>query len=121
MVLFKKTIGQKGENLACQFLKKQGYKILARNSKFRFGEIDILARDRKDLVLVEVKAKTTQSQGSPLEKVDWKKQKKLWQLAQFLNQQQPDSNIRIDVIGIEWDPETREPKVEHIKNAIIEE
>lgn len=115
MTFFRKQLGQSGEDFAVRFLKKKGYKILGRNLRFKFGEIDILAEDGEDVVLVEVKTKTTEEFGEPFEEIDYFKKQKLWQLARFLNQKYPGKNIRIDVIGIK--SETR-PEVEYIKNAL---
>ena len=56
--------GQKAEGMAVRFLKKCGYKIVARNHRTRSGEIDIIARDGDTLVFVEVKARTTNRFGS---------------------------------------------------------
>ena len=49
-----KVVGDNGEDVACEFLKKQGYKILSRNYRIRGGEIDIIAQDKEYLVFVEV-------------------------------------------------------------------
>src|ERR1051325_7728398 len=60
-------LGSGGENLACRFLKKHGYKILYRNFKGRTGgEIDVVCRDRDTLVFVEVKTRTREDFGRPL-------------------------------------------------------
>jgi Holliday junction resolvase-like predicted endonuclease len=59
-------LGKKGEDLACNYLLKEGYTILARNWRFLKREIDIIALDKKELVIVEVKPVTrisTRSQG----------------------------------------------------------
>src|SRR2546423_14807901 len=64
-------LGKRGENLACQFLKKTGYKILYRNFKGRTGgEIDVVCRDRDTPVFVEVKTRTRGEFGRPLEAGD---------------------------------------------------
>src|SRR4051812_15601992 len=64
-------LGTRGENLACRFLKKNGCKILYRNFKGRTGgEIDVVCRDRDTLVFVEVKTRTSEDFGRPLETID---------------------------------------------------
>jgi len=122
MTLFRKRLGQSGEDLACRFLKKQGYKILGRNLRYKFGEIDILAEDGEDIVLVEVKTKTSSDFGQPFEEVDYFKKKKLEQLCRFLTQKYPEKNIRVDVVSIEIGLPAGEagerPKIEHLKNAV---
>jgi len=108
-------LGRKGEELATRFLKEKGWKILLRNVRLSFGEIDILAEDGEDLVVVEVKTRASLEFGQPAEAVDYEKKRKLWQLAQLLSQQNPTKNIRIDVVAIKIG---KKPQIEHIKNAI---
>ena len=115
MTFFRKNLGKSGEDLAESFLRHNDYKILGRNIRFKFGEIDILAKDGDDIVLVEVKTKTSDEFGEPIEEVDYFKKKKLYQLARALNQKYPDKNIRIDVIGIKSGPTT---EIEHVENAV---
>lgn len=115
MSLRNQDLGRKGEDLAVRFLEERGFKILLRNVQLRFGEIDILAEDRGDLVIVEVKTRRSLECGEPAEAVDYEKKRKLWQLAQLLSQQNPTKNIRIDVVAIKIG---KKPQIEHIKNAI---
>jgi len=115
MFLSKKALGNKGEELAETFLKKQGYRILDKNYRTRWGEIDILAQDKEEIVLVEVKTKTNSQFGEPVEEIDYFKRKKLCQLAQAISQKHPESNIRIDVVGIKME---QKPQIELIKNAL---
>ena len=64
------SIGKKGEELAQEFLKKQGFKILETNKHFsRFCEIDIIAEDKNTLVFCEVKTRKTDICGSPFEAI----------------------------------------------------
>lgn len=74
--------GSKGEDFVADLLRKKGYKILTRNYKTRFGEIDIIAHDAKFLVFVEVKTRSEMSLGHPLEAVTIQKQKKIILAAQ---------------------------------------
>lgn len=75
--------GLKGEALAVKYLKKQGYKIIARNYKCPIGEIDIIAKHKGVLVFIEVKSRNSLAFGRPVEAVDEFKQRKLEQLASF--------------------------------------
>ncbi len=69
--------GSRGEEEALGYLKKRGYTVLELNYRCPFGEIDIIARDGKTLVFVEVKSRTSRHYGDPELSVDWKKQRKL--------------------------------------------
>lgn len=116
MTLSKKEIGKLGEDLACEFLEKNGYKILERNKTFsRFCEIDIIAQIKNTLVFVEVKTRKTNSFGSPLEAITKTKYSHIRQgaLTYLGENSKKFSNFRIDAIGI-----TLEPKVEikHLQN-----
>ena len=112
---FAKNLGKTGEDLACDYLISKGFKILGRNIKLKMGEIDILAEDGEDIVLVEVKTKTSNAFGEPVEEVDYFKKKKLWQLARALNQKYSEKNIRIDVISVKVGDRA---EIEHIENAV---
>ena len=76
-----KLFGDDGERKAVQFLRKQGYRILARQHRERFGEIDIIALDGQQIVFVEVKTCRSTKAGQPFESVDQAKQKKIAQAA----------------------------------------
>lgn len=110
-----KQTGDYGETLACEFLKKQSYKILERNFRIRGGEIDIIAKDIVDLVFVEVKTRYTHEFGSPAESVTPWKINFLIRASQFylLKHKLMDKPYRIDVITIDF---TNSGEVEHIKN-----
>ena len=109
--------GQRGEDLAFRLLKKKGYKILERNYKSRIGEIDIIAREGRTIVFVEVKARSSTAFGSAKWAVGEKKQHKLSLLAlDYLKQHALlDQSARFDVVAIDGD-QGRE-KVELIRNA----
>ncbi len=74
----RKSLGRKGEDIACRALKKDRYKIIEKNYRCRQGEIDIIAEDRgKVLCFVEVKAKSSMGFGLPEEAVTRRKQGKI--------------------------------------------
>ena len=77
------SVGNQGENLACDYLKKQGYKILGRNYRIRGGEIDIVATDQNYLVFVEVKTRYSHQYGLPVESMTTWKIKFLLKTAKF--------------------------------------
>ena len=102
MALNRRTVGAVGENVAANYLKGRGYRIVERNYRVRFGEIDIIAEQEGDLVFVEVKTRTDDLFGSPLESVTARKQKQLSKIAlDYMSRQGcVDRNARFDVVGI---------------------
>lgn len=112
-----RNTGNLGEDIAAKYLENKGYKILERNYELFLGEIDILAKDRKTIVIAEVKTVRGAGFGLAQELVRYKKQNKLRNLARALEQEHPKSTVRIDVIGVDLsDPSN--PEVEHIENAV---
>lgn len=91
--------GKLAEDLASNHLKKKGYSIVERNFRNRFGEIDIIAKDKDTLVFIEVKAKTGKDFGLPEEMVNRKKLSKVRKMAEvYLNG--VNTLCRIDVIAV---------------------
>jgi len=113
-----KQVGSSAEATATDFLKHKRYKILGTNLDFGFGEIDILARHKSDIVVVEVKAKSTREFGAGYEMVNFYKQKKLLSLAKNLQKKYPRATIRIDVISV--DLSQSPPAILHFENAVEE-
>ncbi len=113
------TFGKIGEDLACQFLKKQGYKIIERNFRIRGGEIDIVAQDGQTLVYIEVKSRSTYQFGRPEEAVNRWKLRFLERAAKFYRANRKNLNLplleRIDVVTV--DLTNSNPKLSIIKNA----
>src|SRR6266516_6993228 len=111
--------GAHGEKLACRFLRRNGYKILYRNFKGRSGgEIDVVCRDDDTLVFVEVKTRTREDFGRPLEAVDRVKRKRISRGAlNWLRMlDNPDIFFRFDVVEV-LVTEDDSPRIELIKNA----
>jgi len=98
----KQQHGEKGESIAVEQLKKNGYKILERNYRTRMGEIDIIAKDGDVIVFIEVKARQTDTYGNPKYAVTRAKQKKIAGTAQFYlkSTNQLDKRARFDVVAI---------------------
>jgi putative endonuclease len=113
----RRQLGRAGEDLAVAALKKQGYKILARNYQTPLGEIDLIARHRGTLVFVEVKTRRSARFGQPQEAVSPKKQARLQKLADYYLKQQRlgPRPTRFDVVGIVL--EETGPQVEIIRGA----
>ncbi len=115
----KTTLGKYGEDLACDFLKKSGYKIIECNFRIRGGEIDIIALDKNTLVYVEVKTRSSHQFGLPEESVTYHKLKFLERASKFYRLQRtnlPDLE-RIDVVSV--DLIGGKPKIKLIKNASL--
>ena len=110
-------LGSKGEELAVVFLKKRGYTILEKNFRCKFGEIDIIARERKTLVFVEVKTRSSLGFGSPQTSVTRKKQDQLTKVALFYLQKKQLFNCeaRFDVVAVELN--SMKKQIELIRNA----
>ena len=98
------------------FLRSLGYKIIERNLTLDFGEIDILAQDKKTIVIVEVKTVRGGGFGLAQDLVRYKKQEKLRLLGRYIEQQYPKSSVRIDVIGVDMSEDV--PQIEHLINAV---
>jgi putative endonuclease len=113
-----KQTGDYGETLACEFLKKQGYKILERNFLIRGGEIDIVAEDKDDLVFVEVKTRYTHEFGPPAESVTPFKIRFLIRASEFylLKHKKVDIAYRIDVVTVDFAKSREKPEIELIRN-----
>ena len=76
------VVGKAGEEAAVQFLRQHGYRILERNYRCRFGEIDLIARDGPMLAFVEVKTRRSQKYGPPAAAVTFQKQRHLIKASQ---------------------------------------
>ncbi|MCM8780504.1 MAG: YraN family protein [Candidatus Omnitrophica bacterium] len=111
--------GKIGETYALDFLKRQGYKIIFRNFRNRFGEIDIVARDSDTLCFVEVKTRGSDRYGLPQEAVAKSKQRRLIKLAlSFLKEKDLlDKKARFDVVSVRYSDKGSQPQLELIKNA----
>jgi putative endonuclease len=113
----RRKLGDAGEDLAAAALKKQGYKILARNYTTPLGEIDLIARQGGELVFIEVKTRKSLRYGEPQDAVSATKQARLRKLADYYLQRQRlgEVPLRFDVVGITMS--TDGPKVEVFQNA----
>lgn len=111
-----KDTGNQGEEIAAKYLERKGYKIIDRNIDFPFGEIDILAENKRTIVIIEVKTVQGSGFGLAQELVRFAKQKKLIMLGKAIEQQFPGNTVRIDVIGIDISGD--HPNIEHIQSAV---
>lgn len=110
-----KEKGYLGEQIALNYLLKKGANILNRNYRIKSGEIDIIAKFNNELVFIEVKSRTSIKFGYPSEAVNYKKKKKIYNVAQhyILVNNLYNIPIRFDVIEIYFN----DKKINHIINA----
>lgn len=134
MTLETKQLGALGEKIAEEYLKKQGYKILDKNFRYRrYGEIDIIAKKGEDIVFIEVKTRLRSASFggqaredvpyNPEDNITYFKQKQLIKLAKLYlakNHSLNDLPWQIDVIAVEINPNTNETHLRHIEQAICD-
>ena len=113
-------VGAWGEAVAAEYLRKKRYEIVAAGYRCRFGEIDLIVKDRKYLVFVEVKLRKSGDFARAMEHVDRRKQDKIRITASmYLSQNPTVLQPRFDVIEI-YAPEgtaTRKPEIYHLEDA----
>ena len=116
----KKLIGRFGEQSAAEYLKKKHYRIIGLNYSCRFGEIDIIAENKKYVVFVEVKLRKSDEFAEAKEFVTFSKQEKIIKTASlWLSQNETELQPRFDVIEI-YAPDgtaSKSIKINHIENA----
>lgn len=114
-----KSLGQRGEDAAARYLRRQGLRIIERGYDSPLGEIDIIAVDDRTVVFVEVKTRTSIDAGHPTEAIDATKRRRMTQaaLAYLKSKRLLQQSARFDVIAITWPTDAHEPTIEHFKNA----
>lgn len=115
---YKQETGRSGEEIASQYLEKEGYEILDRNFSCHQGEIDIIAKDKNEIVFIEVKTRTNKKYGLASEAVNENKQKHLLRAIQYYIyiKKYEKCFIRIDVIEVYI--KNNKVNINHIKQAI---
>lgn len=115
----RKRTGRLGEEAAASYLRRKGYQILARNWLTRWGELDIVAQENRDLVFVEVRSTRGLRYGYGFQSVDFKKQQKVRRLAlQYLKLHHLENcSIRFDVISVLINHENEVIQIDHIPHA----
>ena len=100
---FNQNKGAAGELTAYRYLRRRGYKIVARNYRKRFGEVDLIGWDGETLAFIEVKSRTNQARGRPEEAVHRGKQRQICRVAREYRSQHRlhDINYRFDIVTIE--------------------
>lgn len=103
-------IGQLGEEVAKEYLEKKGFKVLDRNYKTKYGETDIIANYKRELVFVEVRTKIGENFGTPEDSLDKRKLRKLWLNARA------GKATRIDAICIVLNNNLTVERLNHYEN-----
>lgn len=112
--------GQWGETVAAQYLRKRKWEILACNYRCRFGEIDLICKNKEYIVFVEVKTRKSADFAQAMEYVDTRKQQRIIATAQmYLAQNETELQPRFDVIEVygSEDKANEKPKLMHMENA----
>ncbi len=115
------TLGVIGEELARQFLSFEGYKILLKNYECALGEIDLIAKESGALVFIEVKTRSSDAFGDPVEAVTFTKRRQIVKAAKFYLKRYGIHNVpcRFDVVSVVI-PKNGEPNLRVVKNAFGE-
>ena len=124
MTIARQRTGQRAEELVAKRLAKAGWEIVERNVRTRYGELDIVARDGRALVFLEVKAGREGAAFGPerpVLAVDARKQRRVRRLATAWMAERRDvppyTDIRFDAVGVTFDRHGRPIDVEHIPGA----
>jgi putative endonuclease len=112
-------LGKAGEREAARYLKRRGFLIVAQGDRARLGEIDIVAVERRTIVFVEVKTRSSHDAGHPADAIDRTKQRRLTRAARgYLKRHDLEENpARFDVVAITWPDVKKRPVIEHFRNA----
>ena len=111
-------IGKRGEELAVELLKSKGLQILETNWHMGHLEVDIIAANKKEIIFVEVKTRTSMIGGAPEEAVDYMKKQRIVAAANAYKKHMHDSrNIRFDVVGIVLNRANEAEQINHYEYA----
>lgn len=115
----KRTLGKRGEDLALTHLKGKGYRFVDRNFSCNFGEIDLVVKDKKTLVFVEVKTRWSEKFGAPEAAVTQSKLRSITKTAEIFVKYNPKlpKRLRIDVIAITVDSDGSLESIRHLKGV----
>lgn len=110
--------GARGEDLAARYLESQGLVVLSRNWRCREGELDLVATDGRQLVVAEVKTRTSTAYGPAADAVDHAKAARIRRLARRWRTTHgvPWCRERFDIVAILWPPNEK-PRITHYRGA----
>lgn len=114
-----RPLGPRGEAAAARYLRRRGYRIVARGDHSPIGEIDLVAVDGRTVVFVEVKTRASRDAGSPADAVNEQKQRRLTRLALSYMKRHDllEYPARFDVVAVIWPANARRPEIEHFPAA----
>ena len=119
------SIGKRGEDLACRYLQRKGMKLICRNWRCKFGELDAVFFDKGELVFVEVKSRIVPRYGGShvFDNIDYRKQQKIRNLAELYiaahYRMLKPPPVRIDLVGVLLERVSLKPaSIEHLVAAI---
>ncbi len=114
----KKELGDRGEDIAIDFLRNEKYEIIERNYRYGHGEIDIIAKNKNILIFIEVKTRKNLEYGRPELAVTKSKQRQIRKIAEayLVEKNISDIDCRIDVVAILL-KKNLPPEINHIENA----
>ena len=116
---WRRWFGTRSERAAARFLRRLGYRILARNYSCPHGELDLIALEGRCIVFVEVRSTDSADASRPAASVDEAKQRRLTRLALYYLQEHRllDCAARFDVLAVSWPPGQREPRIVHYRQG----
>ncbi|MEK7107399.1 MAG: YraN family protein [Patescibacteria group bacterium] len=123
----RKQVGQTGEDIACQFLERKGFRIVDRNYRKPWGEIDIIAEKDGTVRFVEVKAVSRESLGDGSREMDYRPEEmvtpeKLRKVARtaalYMENKKDKREYQVDVVGVIMDMATKKARCRLIEQAL---
>lgn len=131
--VFKQEIGIKGEDLACRYLEERGFKVVCRNYRKKWGEIDVVAKKKDIIHFVEVKTVSRNLSGVSRENVSrvtgeyraeenvhpWKIKRLHRAIESYIMEKNIEGEWRLDVLAIELDLVSKKAKVRFIENIVL--
>jgi putative endonuclease len=113
------AVGARAEDLAAALLAARGHRIVERNWRRPEGELDLVTDDRGVLVFVEVRSRTGEERGDPLETVNARKRARVVRAARlYLEAAQPTATaFRFDVVGVTFPSDGGQPAITHVEDA----
>jgi|GEM_PF-1278233 len=112
---FSQNVGDWAENVACWWLKRKGYEIIKKHHTSRFGEIDIIACDKGQVVFIEVKFRSVLNGVAPEQYVGREKRKRMRKTILSYISQKSIENYRVDVVSLYFLEPKRKIKIRHHK------